>query len=395
VENQKLVVLRGDQKHKYEVEYERIPLPVTHNEFKTYIPGAKAIEEMQSISQDFDDLLTKLESKLDTTRELALVRTHLEIACFYARKAKAKNRLPFANDDWEEVSDAGGVNCQCCSKSINEVAVRVKGLKYLYHKQCVIDAENSTAWAPTVVAPHVERKEAKEPIPDSTTGICGHGYATYDGGCPVCFPLTSHMEADGQDLPRHAAPALHSFRIAVGHSSEAIPGGGDAGAPEYSWQAVLDGFWEIYHDDSCGETLTLEGLCPKCKFHPDMQSKGARRVKPISAVLGHPELTVSDDLAVGSQPCVHGNYETKAQCALCCADEIKLKGQTLPPFGNEHWEALFGFGPFNCRGCDSATTGELAVHVKGSLDIYHKDCAKRLAPPSHETCAFKNSGVNQ
>jgi hypothetical protein len=28
----------------------------------------------------------------------------------------------------------------------------------------------------------------------------------------------------------------------------------------------------MYHDDDCGELLDKEGMCPKCKFHPDMQS---------------------------------------------------------------------------------------------------------------------------
>jgi hypothetical protein len=61
-----------------------------HNEFKTYVPSTQGLTEMQAISQDFDELLTKLEAKIDAGRELALVRTHLEIACFYARKGEAK-----------------------------------------------------------------------------------------------------------------------------------------------------------------------------------------------------------------------------------------------------------------------------------------------------------------
>ena len=28
----------------------------------------------------------------------------------------------------------------------------------------------------------------------------------------------------------------------------------------------------MVHDDDCGEYLTRKGQCPKCKFHPDMQS---------------------------------------------------------------------------------------------------------------------------
>jgi hypothetical protein len=30
----------------------------------------------------------------------------------------------------------------------------------------------------------------------------------------------------------------------------------------------------MYHDDDCGEFLDAEGRCPKCGFHPDMQSTG-------------------------------------------------------------------------------------------------------------------------
>jgi hypothetical protein len=30
----------------------------------------------------------------------------------------------------------------------------------------------------------------------------------------------------------------------------------------------------MYHDDSCGELLNNQGMCPKCGFHPDMQSTG-------------------------------------------------------------------------------------------------------------------------
>jgi hypothetical protein len=30
----------------------------------------------------------------------------------------------------------------------------------------------------------------------------------------------------------------------------------------------------MFHDDSCGEYLEDSGLCPRCRFHPDMQSTG-------------------------------------------------------------------------------------------------------------------------
>ncbi len=34
----------------------------------------------------------------------------------------------------------------------------------------------------------------------------------------------------------------------------------------------------MFHDDSCGELLDSEGMCPKCKFYPDMQSTAFREV---------------------------------------------------------------------------------------------------------------------
>jgi len=46
----------------------------------------------------------------------------------------------------------------------------------------------------------------------------------------------------------------------------------------FSAQAVRDGYWEVFHDDDCGEVL-VNGFCPKCGFSPDLQSLGARRVE--------------------------------------------------------------------------------------------------------------------
>jgi len=34
----------------------------------------------------------------------------------------------------------------------------------------------------------------------------------------------------------------------------------------------------MFHDDDCGELLDADGRCPKCKFHPDMQSTGFKEV---------------------------------------------------------------------------------------------------------------------
>lgn len=34
----------------------------------------------------------------------------------------------------------------------------------------------------------------------------------------------------------------------------------------------------MFHDDDCGEFLDADGQCPKCKFHPDMQSTAFKNV---------------------------------------------------------------------------------------------------------------------
>lgn len=54
----------------------------------------------------------------------------------------------------------------------------------------------------------------------------------------------------------------------------------------FSMEAVEAGYWELYHDDDCGETLIMVPghrgyYCPKCHFCPDLQSKGARRTGKV------------------------------------------------------------------------------------------------------------------
>lgn len=46
--------------------------------------------------------------------------------------------------------------------------------------------------------------------------------------------------------------------------------------PEFSAEAVATGYWEIYHDDDCGE-LVIDSHCVVCKFFVDLQSLGARK----------------------------------------------------------------------------------------------------------------------
>jgi hypothetical protein len=48
----------------------------------------------------------------------------------------------------------------------------------------------------------------------------------------------------------------------------------------FSFQAVIDGYWEFYHDDDCGAVLDPDTkVCSACGWRPDLQSMGARRVK--------------------------------------------------------------------------------------------------------------------
>lgn len=58
----------------------------------------------------------------------------------------------------------------------------------------------------------------------------------------------------------------------------------------------------LVHDDDCGEVLTGDGFCPKCKFYPDMQST-AFRSRPCSlraAVEVAAELDPSCDRVLGA-----------------------------------------------------------------------------------------------
>jgi hypothetical protein len=49
---------------------------------------------------------------------------------------------------------------------------------------------------------------------------------------------------------------------------------------DFSFQAVLDGDWEFYHDDDCGARLDpYSKICTACGWRPDLQSMGARRIE--------------------------------------------------------------------------------------------------------------------
>jgi hypothetical protein len=77
----------------------------------------------------------------------------------------------------------------------------------------------------------------------------------------------------------------------------------------FSAQAVAAGYWEIFHDDDCGATLTPDGLCPKCGFYPDLQSKGARRTqmksKQAVSATNSPEDVASAEAANAALEVLH------------------------------------------------------------------------------------------
>jgi len=57
--------------------------------FQVHILNDKGKEKARSIAQMFDDLLWELKTWCGDGREIAIVRTKLEEACFFAKKAMA------------------------------------------------------------------------------------------------------------------------------------------------------------------------------------------------------------------------------------------------------------------------------------------------------------------
>lgn len=60
-----------------------------HAQFRTYRLNASGQQAAQSISQAFDELLTKLERLVPEGNQLGLCRNQLEQACFFAKKGMA------------------------------------------------------------------------------------------------------------------------------------------------------------------------------------------------------------------------------------------------------------------------------------------------------------------
>jgi hypothetical protein len=64
-----------------------------HKEFEVHILNPEGIQKARELAAAFDDLLTKIDTLVGpsnlTSRNLAITRTKLEEACFFAKKAIA------------------------------------------------------------------------------------------------------------------------------------------------------------------------------------------------------------------------------------------------------------------------------------------------------------------
>ena len=63
-----------------------------HSTFTVHRLNEVGLKKAEDIAFEFDRLLTLVEGICLTGRELALVNTHMEIACFYAKKAMAMRK---------------------------------------------------------------------------------------------------------------------------------------------------------------------------------------------------------------------------------------------------------------------------------------------------------------
>lgn len=62
-----------------------------HSEFAVHMLNENGIEKANKIREIFDETLTKLEQLCMPGRELSIVKTKLEEACFFAKKSMAIN----------------------------------------------------------------------------------------------------------------------------------------------------------------------------------------------------------------------------------------------------------------------------------------------------------------
>jgi hypothetical protein len=66
------------------------------NEFQPHLLNALGLEKADMIAEEFSNLLNRLETAVgqqDNAREVAIVKTKLQEACFYAKRAMAVNPL--------------------------------------------------------------------------------------------------------------------------------------------------------------------------------------------------------------------------------------------------------------------------------------------------------------
>lgn len=75
-----------------------------HAQFRTYRLNASGQQAAQSISQAFDELLTKLERLVPEGNQLGLCRNQLEQACFFAKKGMA---MSTGNQEASELEQEG------------------------------------------------------------------------------------------------------------------------------------------------------------------------------------------------------------------------------------------------------------------------------------------------
>lgn len=64
-----------------------------HQEFKVHKLNEDGLVKARALAVHFDKLLGALEEMCPTGRELAIVRTKLEEACFFAKKAVANDPI--------------------------------------------------------------------------------------------------------------------------------------------------------------------------------------------------------------------------------------------------------------------------------------------------------------
>lgn len=64
---------------------------MAHKEFEVHMLNEAGKVKAKAIAETFDECLTKLVELCPAGRELAIVRTKLEEACFFAKKAMAND----------------------------------------------------------------------------------------------------------------------------------------------------------------------------------------------------------------------------------------------------------------------------------------------------------------